>query len=278
MARSKSTGPKTKEGKRRISQNALKSGVYARHIVLPSENSADFETLHQQFINDFKPQDIAGSQLVHDMAVMVWKRMRLECIENKVLTDLLNAPIRDEEAAGSKYLWRKEIAIMVGVLYLLSDDYLQELSIALQHAIRFQEEKLGDDEICALAKSIPILDGMLNLRYPYYEPTPSYKLLSSPPKTLSIRFGEDISVQKMLEVAIKEIRENQWLGAHRDEIFKEYEVIRNRRLMNFMENAGTSRAFDDLRCSFSKLLAEYRKHEAWRRRREMVDMGVIENA
>jgi len=78
MARNKSTGPKTEEGKRRISQNALKTGVYAHHIVLPSENSADFEALHQQFIDDFKPQDIAGSQLVHDMAVVVWKRMRLD--------------------------------------------------------------------------------------------------------------------------------------------------------------------------------------------------------
>ena len=61
MAINKSTGPKTEEGKKRVSQNALKSGVYARNIVLPTENPADFEVLHQQFINDFKPQDIAGS-------------------------------------------------------------------------------------------------------------------------------------------------------------------------------------------------------------------------
>lgn len=278
MAINKSTGPKTEEGKRRVSQNALKSGVYARDIVLPSECRADFEGLHQQFINDFKPQDIAGAQLVHDMAVVVWKRMRLERIENKVLTELLNAPIREEEAVGSRYLWRSEVANLVDVIHLLTDEYLAELDIALQHAIDFQKDQLSDEEICAFAKSIPVLDGLLNLRYPDYELSPSYKQLGSRPKTVNIRLGDDTSIQGMLETAIKEIRENQWLGAHRDAILKEYEAVRNRRLMSFMENAGTSRAFDDLRRSFSKLLAEYRRHEAWRSERQMLDMGMIESA
>lgn len=100
--------------------------------MLPSENQVDFELLHQRFIDDFKPQDIVGSQLVHDMAVVVWKRMRLERIENKVLTDILNAPIQEEEAVGTVYIWRPEVAVTVGVIRLLTDDYLKELDIALQ--------------------------------------------------------------------------------------------------------------------------------------------------
>jgi hypothetical protein len=278
MVRKKSTGPKTDKGKRRVSQNALKSGVYSRNIVLPSENEADFQMLHQRFIDDFKPQDIVGAQLVHDMSVVVWKRMRLERIENKVLTDILNAPIREEEAVGTVYLWRPEVAVMVGAMHLLTDDYLKELDIALQHAFRFQEEGLGEEEICKLAKSIPALDGMLNLKYPDYELTPSYKLLGSHPQILRLKLGPNPSFQEILAAAIKEMRENQWLCAHRDGILKEYEVVRNRRLIQFMENAGTSRAFDDLRRSLSKLLAEYRKHEEWRNERAMLDMGMAENA
>lgn len=278
MAINKSTGPKTEAGKKRVSQNALKSGVYARDIVLPTESRTDFEGLHQQFINDFKPQDIAGAQLVHDMAVVVWKRMRLERIENKVLTELLNAPIREEEAVGSRYLWRSEVANLVDVIHLLTDEYLAELDIALQQAIDFQKDQLSDEEICTFTKSIPVLDGLLNLKYPDYELTPSFKQLGARPKTLNIRRDDDTSIQGMLGMAINEIRENQWLGAHRDAILKEYEAVRNRRLISFMENAGTSRAFDDLRRSFSKLLAEYRRHEAWRSERQMLDMGMIEIA
>lgn len=273
----KSTGPRTEEGKKRVSQNAIKNGVYARHVVLPTESRADFEVLHQCFIDDFQPQDIAGSQLVHDMAVVVWKRMRLERIENKVLTDLLNAPIREEEVVGTIYLWRKEVTSIVSMIHLLTDEYLRELDSALQNAIEFQEHQLSDEQIISLAKTIPILDALLNLQYPDYELTPSYQLLSVYPRSFNLGLGENGSTQEMLEIAIKEMRQNQWLGAHRDEILVEYAAVRNRRLMSFMENAGTSRAFDDLRRSFSKLLAEYRRHEAWRSERKMLDMGMIEN-
>ena len=278
MAINKSTGPRTEKGKKVVSQNALKSGVYARDIVLPNESLADFEAHHQRFINDFRPQDIVASQLVRDMAVVVWKRMRLERIENKVLTELLNAPLREEEAVGTKYLWRNEVASMVHIVHLLTDEYLAELEDALQNAIQFQEYQLGDGEIGALATTIPILDTLLNLKYPDYELTPSYQLLSVYPRSFNLGLSENTSTQEMLEIAIKDMRQNQWLGAHRDAILKEYEAIRNRRLMAFMENAGTSRAFDDLRRSFSKLLAEYRRHEAWRNERQMLDMGMIESA
>jgi len=278
MVINKSTGPRTEKGKKVASQNALKSGVYARDIVLPNESLADFEAHHQRFINDFRPQDIVASQLVRDMAVVVWKRMRLERIENKVLTELLNAPLREEEAAGTTYLWRKEVACVVHAVHLMADEYLQELEVALRSAIEFQENQLSDEQISEFAKEIPMLDEFLNLQYPDYELTPTYKMLSAYPRKLNLGLNENASISEMLKIAIKEMRENQWLGAHRDAILKEYEAVRNRRLMTFMENAGTSRAFDDLRRSFSKLLAEYRRHEAWRSERQILDMGMIESA
>lgn len=278
MTINKSTGPKTDKGKKRVSRNALKSGVYARDIVLPTESLADFEAHHQRFIDDFRPQDIVGSQLVRDMAIVVWKRMRFERIENRVLTDLLNAPIREDEAAANTYLWRKEVACVVHVVHLMTDEYLQELEVALQGAIEFQEHQLSDEQISKFSKAIPMLDEFLNLQYPDYELTPSYKMLSAYPRKLNLGLNENASSSEMLKIAIKEMRENQWLGAHRDAILREYAAVRNKRMMAFMENAGTSRAFDDLRRSFSKLLAEYRRHEAWLRDRGSIDMGVIETA
>ncbi|CAM3790564.1 hypothetical protein [Polynucleobacter antarcticus] len=88
---------------------------------------------------------------------------------------------------------------------------------------------------------------------------------------------ESAPVRELLSMVIKELLKSQWLCTHRDEILKEYEALRNRRLMSFMENTGTSRAFDDLRRSFSKLLAEYRRHEAWLKDRGSIDMGIVEH-
>ena len=39
----KSTGPRTEEGKARVSLNALKHGLLARDAVLPSEDPAEFD-------------------------------------------------------------------------------------------------------------------------------------------------------------------------------------------------------------------------------------------
>ena len=128
--------------------------------------------------------------------------------------------------------------ILREVIHLLTDEYLQELGVALECAMKFKEDGLSDEEICAAAKSIPILNELLNLRFPDYELTSSVKELGSHPRALNIRLGADISTQGMLATAIKEIRENQWFGAHRDAILKEYEVVRNRRLMTFMEKCG----------------------------------------
>ena len=55
----RSGGPKTSSGKLNASKNALKTGAYTSTIVLPGESEEDFEKLHQQFMNDFIPSDVA---------------------------------------------------------------------------------------------------------------------------------------------------------------------------------------------------------------------------
>lgn len=278
MTINRSTGPKTDEGKKRVSKNALKTGVYARDIVLPTESQADFEALHQQFIHDFKPQDITGSQLVHDMVVVVWKRMRLERIEKKVLTDLLGMPILADETRGTRYLWRSEIADLISVVDQFNDECLEQTNFSLEFAVKLEFPEFTDEDILHYATYLPLVDSLLNKKFAEYELAPSFKNLGDRPKELDMDRRENASVRELLSMVIKELLKAQWLCTHREAILKEYEGIRNRRLLSFMENGGTSRAFDDLRRSFSKLLAEYRRHESWRVERQMLDMGMIETA
>ncbi len=122
------------------------------------------------------------------------------------------------------------------------------------------------------------MDSLLNKKFAEYELAPSFINLGDRPKELDMDRRENASVRELLSMVIKELLKAQWLCTHREAILKEYEGIRNRRLLSFMENGGTNRAFDDLRRSFSKLLAEYRRHERWRVERQMLDMGMIETA
>ena len=52
----KSTGPRSEEGKRRSSMNAVKHGITARFAVLPDEDPALFERRMYEWVNNFRPQ------------------------------------------------------------------------------------------------------------------------------------------------------------------------------------------------------------------------------
>jgi len=61
----KSKGPTTPEGKARVSLNALKTGAYAktdrarRELMLRrGENPDDFEQLHQEFTEEWRPEHV----------------------------------------------------------------------------------------------------------------------------------------------------------------------------------------------------------------------------
>lgn len=51
------------------------------------------------------------------------------------------------------------------------------------------------------------------------------------------------------------------------QIHREWRELKDRRLMNFMQNQNVSRARDDLSRQFFRVLAELRKHQDWRRER-----------
>jgi len=71
----KSKGPKTPEGKARVSLNALKTGAYAKSdkarreiMVRKGENPADFEQLHQEFTEEWQPGYVTEAMLVKTIA------------------------------------------------------------------------------------------------------------------------------------------------------------------------------------------------------------------
>ena len=52
----KSRGPITPEGKARSSQNARRHGLFARHVLLPNESSAEYQDLLRTHLERFRPQ------------------------------------------------------------------------------------------------------------------------------------------------------------------------------------------------------------------------------
>jgi hypothetical protein len=79
----KSTGPKTAEGKRVASRNAITHGLFCVDVVLPGEDSAAFEVLKIEMLQAFKPQHAGELLLVERMVIAQWHLRRLRRIDQR---------------------------------------------------------------------------------------------------------------------------------------------------------------------------------------------------
>ena len=93
----KSTGPRTDEGKQRISQNALKHGLLARDAVLPGEDPAVFDRHFRDFEDTIEPQNALEFALVRQIADAEWRLRRLARIETAFLADACDRTLRAKQ-------------------------------------------------------------------------------------------------------------------------------------------------------------------------------------
>lgn len=81
--------------------------------MLPGESAQEFEKLEERLIKDFSCEDIVGISLVHDLAVLLWKKMRFSDIENRVQIGHLEKPITVQELKTHLKIPVLEKAILV---------------------------------------------------------------------------------------------------------------------------------------------------------------------
>ena len=82
----KSTGPRTAEGKRVSSKNALSYGLHSQMLVLPDENPEEFQSHSSALQEYFQPVGIAEKELVNRLANLFWRLRRSYRIETSILT------------------------------------------------------------------------------------------------------------------------------------------------------------------------------------------------
>jgi hypothetical protein len=99
-----STGPKTAAGKARSSQNALKHGLRAEQVVLPTEDPQAFKEHLEAWVEDWQPPSMARRHLVDQAAVASWRIKRCIRLEATRIT------VRVEEAYK---VWDKSVAKQV---------------------------------------------------------------------------------------------------------------------------------------------------------------------
>jgi hypothetical protein len=81
----KSHGPKTPEGKKRSSQNAIQHGLLAKCLLLPGEDAENFEILMQNHERRFQPADGIELGIIEEMCAAYWRLHRVWTMETHTL-------------------------------------------------------------------------------------------------------------------------------------------------------------------------------------------------
>jgi hypothetical protein len=78
-----STGPKTEVGRQRSSLNAVKHGVFAKHLFVNEDDGAlaDYETLQEGILDSLRPRDAFQSVLVEKIVVDLWRLKKVLAFE-----------------------------------------------------------------------------------------------------------------------------------------------------------------------------------------------------
>jgi hypothetical protein len=91
----KSTGPRSIEGKKRASLNALKSGMTAKTVVLPHESACDYNEIRAALIQDYEPATTQELMLVDQIAAGYWRTIRARRFETEMFDNRLRTRKRE---------------------------------------------------------------------------------------------------------------------------------------------------------------------------------------
>jgi hypothetical protein len=93
----KSTGPTSPAGKAASSMNAVKTGLYAKCDLLPSEDAAVYRDLINRYYADYAPADSTEAHYVDDLIYCEWNIRRLRAAERQTYTVVFNGTYKGDE-------------------------------------------------------------------------------------------------------------------------------------------------------------------------------------
>lgn len=256
----RSGGPRTPGGTAITSGNALTHGAYAAQVVLPGEDPAGFDQLERGLRADFKPRNQVEAALVRDVAVLLWKKWRIEKAAHAVMVAHLTAPPAQEDFRalfGNEKLPEGLPLYAESALALTANDVddLRALSAELEALQKGggqlpKIEFLGDVypqikrrlETLAQEREMSVADFLARSAVPGFSSALQYQLLSM-----------EIDCNCSL-----------WVVERRDLIRPRLTQFKELKILQLMQDPATGRATDDLNRALYRTLAELRKQQDWR--------------
>ena len=273
----RSGGPQTAAGRQAVAGNALRTGAYAAQVVLPGEDPAHFQELEQQFLHDFAPADVAQSALVHQLAVIIWKKLRLDRIEHSNFLGFMHREFLQLELAPVAHLLPPVGALAwVNAMRHHSVAKRDAIATALQLAITLSAVPAGGyppDTLDHIKAQAPRLYQHLQLHAAEFnQPIPESDWLTT---EVCGDDAQDVVYLTHGCASFCEVHDaGQWLLHHREEAEAAIRQLQEKRILMAMTQSGLNRIHDDLDRAFQRTLGELRRQQNWRRDRATVTVAV----
>ena len=268
----RSGGPRTAQGKMVAAQNSIKTGAYVKQEVLPGEDLQEFEELKLCFIDDFKPQGVTEIALVHELVVLSWKKLRLERVEFRVTQERLRQELSayDIKTAGN-----------IGYCPIGADRFISNPELIKGYGdIKILREKrecfeglLEEGSTEAALESLQE-DSPISFKHIKQNLADADFDVSTLALMVDARWeGDEVAaLYKMAKYFIDQVTPILWAHDHCDQIMRARAQALDQRLMDLLSIERPKRVMDDLSRSFFKTLAELRKQQEWRYRRDLIDL------
>ncbi len=260
-------GPKTDAGKLASSNNALKTGAYSSQLTLPGEIEADFKHLGEQLVRDFSPKDMAERILVHDLSVITWKKLRLDRVEHAVMMAVINKPVTLNDLRREGISLDYDYESLIKDLGDYTDDFITENRVHLDFLSRFLEYPIAKEEFYELPKTHPelyrtIVD-LARAEFNFTEVSPV------PEQIGMLNYKDDNHrnhsfVHYIFPVIHEQCQRIAYVAERIDEIRSAVANIRERKLLDLIQQPSIVRAGEDLSRAFSRTLNELRRQQQWR--------------
>ena len=211
--------------------------------------------------------------MVRDLAVLAWKKIRLENLELRFILSRLNEPLSFLDKHDTRFLSSHQVESILDQLSDYTSNLKKEVELALSFAEQLQGNGATVEDLEGLEKSHPLIHKRLiaeieefDFTHPTAKNVLEYEIENDDGET-------ELFWSYVLKIAIEDLSQTVWLWESRAAIEEELQAVKDKRLMELMQNEKPSRAFDDLRRNFYRTLSELRKHQEWKRKMQVVDVA-----
>ncbi len=135
-----STGPRTDDGKRKSSLNAVKTGLTGVTVLLSTDDAAEYQRHIAAYQSEFQPAGLEESELVQSLADISWRLRRIPALEMAIYArgSVLYADQFEEEDAAVR---RGLIELQTHLVY---EKQLRNLQLQEARLVRRREKETAE--------------------------------------------------------------------------------------------------------------------------------------